>query len=701
MKRWIAVLFVLVMLLGTSLISFGAMLEKKNVEVVDGISSKKQSVPSVNLLMGGKDIYTDVPSVLYTIKGKSRTLVPIRFVVEELGADIGWNQATREATINNQGKKVVLKIDHDVAVVNGVKVKLPNSVPPKLLGYEGKYRTMVPLRFIAEQFNMDVNWIQETVTATVDFPKQSILDIAYDHTKNIPQLEIKTTGFVNVETMYLQGSKYGGNDRLVLDIPNADLKMSGSSFEESNGLIKKNINRNGIRTIRASLFEEKPRHVSRVVVDLDHTKGYNVHFDQDTSSIKVEFLNSVKNIKLEKRNGVNTVVIRTEETPIYNVMDLGNKVVVDVLNAKLKYDKNEIFIGQGGVKKVRTAQFNPDENYSEDDQIVRVVLDLEDGQKFENIFVDNEEADILVYMNDKPLQAIDYQKQDPNNSRLKITLEEKDEYQVNYSMVSNEVVLKVLKSKVELDHTMLDIKDNMVESININDQINDEYYYVNIKLSDGADYEVETKETVADEVIISFKNKVIESSNYNKKLVVIDAGHGGKDPGAMSNKLKLKEKDLALDTARRLETLLQEAGFATYMIRSEDEYVGLYKRPELANGLNADVFVSIHYNWVPNKDITGVEVLYNGDDPYRDNKTFAKIVQSEMVKGLNAKDRGIVHRPKLVVIRETKMPAILTEMGFMSNPTEESKMNTEAYRQKCAQVLFNGIQRYFDEVLLK
>lgn len=699
MKRLISILLIFTMFFSIYTTAFGAKFEQSTIEITDGMNTKTQEVRSVNLLMGGKDVYTDVPAVLYTINKKSRTVVPIRVVVESLGAKIEWNQQKREATIFAEGKTIVLKVDSAIATVNGKKVKLPNNVPAKLLGYQGNFRTMVPLRFVAEQLGMDVGWKQETTTATVDFKEQSITAVGYDNTKAIPRIIVKTTGVVSFNSMYLQGSKYGSNDRLVLDIPNANLNITDDSFDRSNGLMNKLINMDGIIAIRGSVFENNPRNVTRFVIDLSMAKGYHVSYDKEIGGVKVEFLNSVKNIKVEERNNVDAIVINTEEIPMYNVMNLGDKVVVDVLNAKLKFDKNEVGVSTRGIKRIRTAQFLPDDNYEQDDKIVRVVLDLEEGQSFENIFVDNEDTDILVYVNNKPLQGFDYQKQDINQSMVKLSLESVGQYGVDYVQGSNEIIVKVPKDKIELKDTEIDIDDNMVKSININGSADTEYYYIIAKLTDETDYLVQS-EAVTDEIIIKLENKSIGASKYSGQLVVIDPGHGGKDPGTHGTRLKMNEKDLALDTALRLNKLLEEAGFNTYMTRTDDTTLDLYGRPEVANGLNADAFVSVHYNWSKNPNVSGVETLYVDND-IRDNKTFARIVQQEMVNYLNTTGRKIVNRPNLVVIRKTNMPAILAEMGFVSNSREEELIATESYRQKSAQALFNGIKKYFDEVLLK
>ncbi|MCT4593226.1 MAG: N-acetylmuramoyl-L-alanine amidase family protein [Anaeromicrobium sp.] len=695
MRRIVSILLVILMFMSTTMLSFGEKEQRSMVEVVDGISKKTQEVAGVNLLMGGEDVYTDVPSILYTIKGKSRTLVPIRFVVEKLGAEISWNQEKQEATIVSDDKMIVLKIDSATAYVNGKKVKLPNNVPAKLLGYNGNYRTMVPLRFVVEQLGMEVNWIGETMTATVDLPKQSIKDISYYEIGATSYVSIKTTGEVDSKYLYLEGSKYGGQDRLVVDIPNASLDIPNSNVAIT-GLWKKDINFNGIASIRASLFEKEPREVTRVVIDLSHPRSHRVYYDKKEGGIKIEFSNRVKNVEITKKLGIDAVVINTQEYPIINTINLGNRMVVDILNAELATNKNTIDVNKAGLKSIRMAQFEPDINYDKDDKIVRVVLDLEEGQSAEDIFVSTEENDVVIYINNKPLDTINYYKESQERGSLTIKLEENVKSHIEYDRIKNKLKVSVPKEYAKLQDIDLEMYDDIVKNISIrNDR---KFYYVNVYLYDKITYK-DYMDNSTSSLMLEFTNQAIAGSKYKGKLIILDAGHGGKDPGAHGSVIRVNEKDVALDTVFRLEKLLQEAGFKTHLTRKNDTYVGLYERPKIANGLNADAFVSVHYNWHPNSEVRGVQVLYNGDDPFRDNKNFARIMQNKLVSVLNAPDKGIVHRPKLVVIRETKMPAVLTEMGFLSNNKEEANIATDDYRQRAAQAMFEGIKAYFDSKL--
>ncbi|MBB6213962.1 N-acetylmuramoyl-L-alanine amidase [Anaerosolibacter carboniphilus] len=701
MKKLLSFLLVITMLLGMQTTVYGAKFESDTIEVVDGPTNKKQEVYVANLLMGGKDVLTDVPTMLY----KNRTLVPIAFVVENLGAKIQWNQDKYEATITTSDKTIVLKIDSATAYVNGSKTTLPDNVPAKLLGYQGNFRTMVPLRFVSEQLGMNVNWIAETRTAAVDLEKQSITGITYESKgSNNSQIRFKTTGKVSYTSMYLEGSKVGGQDRIVVDIPSAVLNVQDSSISvEGNGLLRKPIGADGVSAVRASVFEPAPRNVVRLVVDLEKKKSFNIGFDAATNELKIDVynpLNTVKEIALEQRNNMDAVVIRTEDTPQYNVMDLGNRVVIDVLNAQLKASKTEMSVSRGSVSRVRSAVFTPDQNYSADEKIVRVVLDLEPGQSIDDVVIEDENKDILIYVGGRPLEGVDYRKETFSKSVLKMSLQNRGEASISYNESSRELNVRIEKSRINWESTNLNISDKIVESIEIDGESDNRYYEVKLRLAAGTGYTVQDQGESSNHIVLGFENYNLGNSKYNNKIVVLDAGHGGKDPGASGVKLGLKEKELALDVSKRLEKLLQDAGFMTFQTRTDDTYIGLYDRPGMANNLGADAFVSIHFNWHPDPSVTGVQMLYNAD-PSRDSKTFARIMQEESLKELGAVDRKIVERPNLVVIRETKMPAVLGEMGFISNEWEESQIASEEYRQKIAQALFNGITRYFDEVVLK
>ncbi|HHV95456.1 MAG TPA: N-acetylmuramoyl-L-alanine amidase [Clostridiaceae bacterium] len=179
---------------------------------------------------------------------------------------------------------------------------------------------------------------------------------------------------------------------------------------------------------------------------------------------------------------------------------------------------------------------------------------------------------------------------------------------------------------------------------------------------------------------------------YSGKIVVIDPGHGGYETGAVHG--GIKEKDLNLDIALRLEKLLKNEGIIVYMTRKDDRYVNLYSRSGLANSVNADMLVSIHNNadWY---NTSGTMTLYYPETAMKRNgitsKDLAAIIQKEVSSYLGTKNIGIISRTNLAVLRTSKVPAVIVEVGYMTNKNELKKLSTAEYRQKAAEAIRNGI----------
>lgn len=213
--------------------------------------------------------------------------------------------------------------------------------------------------------------------------------------------------------------------------------------------------------------------------------------------------------------------------------------------------------------------------------------------------------------------------------------------------------------------------------------------------------------------------------------IVIDAGHGGHDPGSLGS--KVQEKDVVLDVALRLEKLLKgEPGFDVIMTRRTDVFIPLEERPAIANRNHADLFLSIHANSSRNKGASGVETYFLNfasnpeaeevaarenagaaqtmnhlpeiikaitlNNKLDESRDLAHMVQDSMVGGLKAGDhpvpnRGVKQAP-LIVLIGAGMPAILAEIAFISNTTEGSQLKTGAYRQKIAESLFAAVKKY-------
>ncbi len=178
--------------------------------------------------------------------------------------------------------------------------------------------------------------------------------------------------------------------------------------------------------------------------------------------------------------------------------------------------------------------------------------------------------------------------------------------------------------------------------------------------------------------------------NLQGRLVVLDPGHGGKDPGARGR--CLLEKDVNLDVARRVAAGLLRAGARPVLTRDDDVYIDLFERVALANKLAADAFVSIHCNAMPKPDTRqGTETYWYT----RDSKCLAVIMHRQLVDKLKRRDNG-VRRARFVVVRETVMPSCLVELMYLNDRNEEKLLGEEHIRQLAAAAVVEGLRQYFE-----
>lgn len=173
------------------------------------------------------------------------------------------------------------------------------------------------------------------------------------------------------------------------------------------------------------------------------------------------------------------------------------------------------------------------------------------------------------------------------------------------------------------------------------------------------------------------------------KVVVIDPGHGGRDPGAISLN-GIPEKILTLNTARKAAQHLSAAGATVYLTRAEDRSLNLADIVDFANRIDADIFISIHYNFANNKSISGTETYYYN----RMSRNLALAIHQSLIHGIKRKDRGL-RRTMFYTIHHTQMPAVLIEPLYLSNPEEEKLVSSSYFQDEIARDVTRGIKAYF------
>lgn len=214
------------------------------------------------------------------------------------------------------------------------------------------------------------------------------------------------------------------------------------------------------------------------------------------------------------------------------------------------------------------------------------------------------------------------------------------------------------------------------------------------------DKKEEKKETPKKEVIKS-DGKYRTSGGLKGKIITLDPGHGGSDPGAVGAN-GTKEKNITLAIAEKVEELLKKRGAKVYMTRTTDKDVfgpyasdvdELQARVNVAEKHDSDLFVSLHINSSVNKKIGGFSTFYYPKTS-QDLK-IAKAIQDQLTSNFGVDDLG-VREANFYVIKRSSMPATLLELCFISNPKEEKLMNSKWFQNKTAKLIAEGIEEYFE-----
>ena len=178
----------------------------------------------------------------------------------------------------------------------------------------------------------------------------------------------------------------------------------------------------------------------------------------------------------------------------------------------------------------------------------------------------------------------------------------------------------------------------------------------------------------------------LSSNPLKGKTIVLDPGHGGSDQGASSSTpSKSLEKNYTLKTAKELKKLLNKEGAHVKMTRSNDKYVSLDDR-----NIKGDAFISIHNDALDSSNANGVTVYWFKDK----QETLAQTLNSAIQKKALLTNRGS-RQQNYQVLRQTDIPAVLLELGYISNPTDESMINDQLHRQVVEQAIVDGLKQYF------
>lgn len=198
----------------------------------------------------------------------------------------------------------------------------------------------------------------------------------------------------------------------------------------------------------------------------------------------------------------------------------------------------------------------------------------------------------------------------------------------------------------------------------------------------------------------------VDAVNYDLpllgRIIFVDPGHGGRDPGTSYG--KILEKDVVLEISKELRNQLMSKGAIVYMTRETDTDLSsqwdarkkrgdLYRRILMYKKYNAELYLSIHLNYYANSSESGAEVLYNSINS--ENKIFGTILMNNFKTALGS--RRSLKKTDLYMYKNTTVPGVLIECGFLSNPNERYLLQKENYQKKLSRVIVDSVVEYFSK----
>ncbi len=388
-------------------------------------------------------------------------------------------------------------------------------------------------------------------------------------------------------------------------------------------------------------------------------------------------------------NGGTQVDVSVSNYSNYNIIRLTNpnRIVLDIPNVSVKEEPQTINVNGKYAKDIRYAQY--------EDTTARVVIDtvgqpqysVEEKQGQLTLVVHAPQYKNITYSNsgDRVYFILDKMKLTEGSKDLKKLYTEKfDETGLKYTITFKSSIGDIGKGTIY-------INDGLINTVDITVDNTSKQTSITFNAKEKFVYNTFWRDLTNDTAIT-----ILKPFSKEDKLIVIDPGHGGIDPGATYG--DLKEKTLNLDISLRLNKLLKEKGVKTYILRENDVYLGIYERAYIANKLNAALYLSVHNN-AYYTSYKGTETLYYpGTSGNGFGKKFAQIIQDSLVGTLKTYNRGIKSRTDLGVLKGTTMPAALAEVGFITNSGDRALLQTENFRQKAAQALCDSVIKALEEV---
>lgn len=606
------------------------------------------------VILDGKVLSFEVAPIIEN----GRTLVPLRAIFESLGASVSWDASTQTVNSTRNQTTVILTIGSTQPKVNGQE--WPLEVPAKIVND----RTLAPLRFVGEAFGGTVKWDDATRTISINSKKEEPPAAQYPMVSRVKVIEEEVNLRSGPSTEHTQiGKAFKGNAFNVIAQESGwyQVTYSGSSAWIAGWLVEAAEEKAPVQVTPPVVEQKEP-----VVKEYDDV--INVRVQKDKNGMYLIF-ESKYNKALNFKKNVNRQTTRYEFP----------KALID----GDAYIKEEF-----GSQSIIVNNRNNDGNGL-------IEITVSSGIIFESNSDIGGKRETLFFSNF--ITGINRTSFGSTGERLII-----------HSAFPQEYTSSLRGNQLELHFSNMLIGQAQRE------------YLINSKLIKDIRVEHSSGKNPTTTILINAidlgKHALGEANNKRElniymigkselkareKLVIIDAGHGGKDNGA-TGPTGLTEKETTLDIALQVGSILKQRGIAVEYTLTTDNFVSLDERSEFANMMNAAAFVSIHNNAATNRSAQGTETFFFApmDRPHlflqRDERSkLANYLQEEMLKTLQRNNRG-VKEANFAVLRNTQMPSALVEIAFLSNPEEETLLRQADFRRNAAESIANAITRYMN-----
>lgn len=627
-------------------------------------------------------------------------LVPAREVFEEIGAVVDYKDDTKEIFIGYEDTIILLKIGETTSSVNENIVTM--STPPQIIN--GK--TSIPARFIAESLGFEVNWIEQERKVVINSNKPEVIQnnmqnnstVDLDKSGVIESGDYLLTGIKNLTmdsieggNFYIQSTspmsridKFLEDNTLIVDIYNSKLNLQNNIYTVNNPYIEE---------IRLEENIIDGQDVTRVIFQLNELKSYNVSLSTDRTNLSVNFIgNSILDINHNYKDEVESINITFENFPNIDLYKQNDNIIIQANNITTPVTLNSNFenISISQVDETTYRIYynninNLEPKLYKNGNTINIEL-LPSPEETNNINNPDNMYDTVyqTIFNDK------------YNRRLLIKKPSELNMSVNNLYTNDNYMAKKYTVTFPNNYSnyfgvgTLEVNDENIKSITLN-----------TNESNQTELLIDTNRILAFVITEDANNIYIDyrlPKEIYPKIVVIDPGHGGDDPGATG--IYEVEKDFTLAVSKNLLNLIERDNLVkVYLTRTTDVYPNFEDRYGLGNEVG-DLFISIHGNSAyPNQNASGTEVYYSLKNNNYVNglssSAFADIILNNLINELSFIDRG-VKTANHYVTQHGIIPAVLAEIGFLSNPSEAYTLSTPEYKEKAALAIYKSIIEVFN-----